>query len=115
MIATVRKTLSGIAVVIVLTATVAVFALIPRLREQRRIGCLNNLRQIDSAIINMAIQGGYQRGAVLPPEKFAWCLIDARIPLCPSGGRYAIPPVGGHTVCSYHGDLLAQDGWLKLP
>jgi len=96
-------------------AVLATFALVGRAREQRRVGCLANLRQIDSAIINVALERKYHRGQRIPPEQFTWCLREDRIPICPAGGRYAIPPVGGHTVCSYHGDLLAEDGWLKGP
>jgi len=110
-----RKALLAVAFVITVTAALAAFGLIPKLREQRKIRCLVNLRQIDSAIINVAIERGYHRGYVIRTEQFAWCLMGDQIPACPSGGRYAIPPVGGHTLCSYHGDLLAQDGWLKLP
>ena len=113
--ATVRKVWLGAAVVMAVLAAVAVFAFFPRLREQRKIRCLVNLRQIDSAIINIAVERGYKRGHIIRAEQFAWCLMGDRIPACPYGGRYAIPPVGGHTLCSYHGDLLALDGWLKGP
>ena len=77
--------------------------------------CLTNVRQIDSAIINVALERKYHRGQRIPTEQFTWCRREDRIPICPAGGRYAIPPVGGHTLCSFQGDLLAQDGWLKGP
>ena len=108
-----RKGLLLITALVVVAA--AIFAVIPRLRDRRRMECLNNLRQIDGAIINVALERKYYRGDTIPEQQWTWCLRDGRIPLCPSGGHYIIPAVGGRPACSYHGDPFAPGGELYGP
>jgi hypothetical protein len=98
---------------ILLAVAVAVFGF--KQRERQRMKCLNNLRQIDSVIINLAIENRYYRGDAIPVKQIAECLVGNRIPDCPAGGHYTIPPVGGHPVCSHHGDVFAQEGLLNGP
>lgn len=84
-----------------------------RIRQERSIECLNNLQQIDSAIIATAFEGGYRRGDSIPTSRIVACLKDGKMPSCPSGGNYVVPALGGHPTCSYHGDLLAEEGILS--
>ena len=105
--------LFGVAVLILLAA--AAFGLTSRVRQRRRMACLNNLRQIDGAIINVALERKYYRGDIIPEKQWTWCLKEDRIPACPSGGHYIIPAVGGSPACSYHGDPFAPGGELYGP
>src|SRR5678810_845834 len=57
-----RKIWFGSCVAFTVIVALAAFVLVARGREQRRVGCLNNLRQIDSAIINVALERKYHRG-----------------------------------------------------
>jgi hypothetical protein len=100
--------------VIFLTAAIIVLALSesfnPVLRHRRRNQCLNNLHIIHSTVISAALEGSYYRGDVIPLERITDSLKKNRIPYCPSGGHYTVPPVGGRPVCSYHGDIFGQEG-----
>jgi hypothetical protein len=102
---------------VILVAAAVVFVLFPRFRERRRMECLNNLRQIHSAVINLAYERGYFRGDVVPEKQIAEVTgpDGKHIAVCPSGGHYVIPPVGGHPVCSFHGDPFAPGGELSAP
>jgi len=105
--------------VIFLTVAIVVLAFSesfnPALRSRRRNQCLNNLKIIHSTVISAALEGSYYRGDVVPLKQIAGYLKENQIPVCLSGGRYTIPPVGGHPACSYHGDVLKQEGLLKEP
>lgn len=104
---------------LLLAAVIAVLffseSLNPWVRGNRRNGCLNNLKIIHSVVISVALESRYYRGDAIPTNRLAGYLKDNRIPVCPSGGRYTIPLVGGHSVCSHHGDIFDQEGLLKGP
>ena len=60
--------------------------------------CINNLRQIDSAVNQMAIERGLQTGAnfnfpndILPYIKTT---VNGRLPPCPAGGDYGSGSIG---------------------
>ncbi len=78
-------------------------------RAQHRAECLGNLRQIQSAVINLAYERGYYRGDIIPESEIAKVVGRARL-ICPSGGRYLIPVVGENPSCSVHGAPFAPGG-----
>src|ERR1051325_310780 len=86
-----------------------VVALTGHSSQRQSVECFNNLNQIDSAIINLALANGYKQGDRVPIDKITSCLVNDRLPICPSGGEYNIPVVGKRPVCSFHGDLLATN------
>jgi hypothetical protein len=105
--------------VLLLAAVIAVLffseSLNPWVWGKRRRECLNNLKILHSVVISVALENRYHRGDAIPTNRLVGYLKDNRIPVCPSGGRYTIPPVGGHPVCSSHGDVFAQEGLLDGP
>ncbi len=102
------------ALVFVLLVGASLLVLAPTLLgiKDRRAQCFNNLNQIDSVVINVALANGYKRGTQIPPEKLTPYLLHDQLPVCPSGGHYSVPLVGGRPTCSYHGDLLIK-GWTS--
>ena len=113
------KTERNIAGMFLLFAAIMLFgfseSLNPWLRGKRRRECLNNLKILHSVVISVALENRYHRGDAIPTNRLVGYLKDNRLPVCPSGGSYTIPPVGGHSVCSSHGDIFAQEGLLDGP
>lgn len=68
---------------------------------------------IDAAMESCALEIDATRGDTLPLEKLVPYIKGRALPQCPSGGSYAIPPVGQPPTCSYHGNLLAAEGDLE--
>jgi hypothetical protein len=60
-------------------------------------GCINNLRQIDAAKNQFALEKG---------KKTYIRLINGALPKCPQGGIYTIGPVGEAPTCSISGHKL---------
>lgn len=85
----------------------------PRVRQKRRNQCLNNLNIIHSTVISAALAGSYARGDTIPVKRITEYLKNGEIPLCPSGGRHTIPPVGDIPVCSHNGNIMDREGLLK--
>jgi prepilin-type N-terminal cleavage/methylation domain-containing protein len=60
--------------------------------------CINNLRQIDSAASQFAIEKGKSVGSTInyPSDLTPYFRLNANssIPPCPAGGNYAVAPVG---------------------
>jgi hypothetical protein len=66
--------------------------------------CINNLRQLDAAKNEWALEKGKKAGDVptkedLLPYLRSW-------PVCPSGGTYSINAVGEPPICSVPGHKL---------
>jgi hypothetical protein len=106
--------LVGFAALILLAVAAAGFG-VSRVRHRHRMECMNNLRQIDGAIISVALERRYYRGDTIPEAQWTWSLKNGRIPACPSGGHYLIPHVGGYPACSFHGGPFAPGGELYGP
>jgi hypothetical protein len=68
--------------------------------------CINNLRQIDAAKQQWALE--HQKGpdAVPQPLEIAPYLPNAQVPLCPAGGRYSLNAVNRAPTCSIPGHVL---------
>lgn len=60
--------------------------------------CINNLRQVDSAAQQFAIEAGKSAGTTLnfPTDLTPYIKLNAgsSIPTCPAGGNYVLAPVG---------------------
>lgn len=75
--------------------------------EAERNECINNLRQIDSAKQQWALENNKSDSAI-PTAVELLPYLQNGFPTCPSGGRYSINAVGDFPTCSIPGHTLAQ-------
>jgi len=76
-----------------------------RLRKLQIAACVNNLRQIDGAKQQWALENRKTAEAVPSAPDMAPYLKDG-IPKCPAGGAYTLNAVGAHPTCSVAGHAL---------
>ena len=62
--------------------------------------CINNLRQIDAAESQWALDNGKTIGDVVAADQLTNYLYHQIMPKCPSGGTYVIGKVGEPPTCS---------------
>ena len=70
--------------------------------------CINNLRQIDSAKQQWALENKKSVAAIPTAQEILPYLKDQIFPVCPSGRAYAINAVALVPTCSIPGHALAQ-------
>ena len=70
--------------------------------------CMNNLRQIEAAKNEWALETGKAAGAVPTDQDLLPYLTGGVFPVCPSGGVYTIGAIGTPPSCSIHGQLATQ-------
>ena len=70
--------------------------------------CINNLRQIDSAKQQWALENKKSVDAIPTAQEILPYLKDQILPVCPSGRTYAINAVGLVPTCTIPGHALAQ-------
>jgi hypothetical protein len=70
--------------------------------------CINNLRQIDAAKQQWALEKNQTIAAVPVAEDLLPYLKDGVFPSCPAGGLYSINAVGEVPTCSIAGHALVQ-------
>jgi hypothetical protein len=101
-----RKIILGL---IVATLTYVVLAFIfmwpPVVREwsPANFACVNNLRQIDAAVNEWALENGKHAGDLVTLEQIKpYIKLDSHgeIPRCPAGGKYTVTVVGAPPTCS---------------
>ena len=63
--------------------------------------CINNLRQIDGAKEQYALENQLKAGSAVTPEQIGEYIKGGVVPKCPGGGKYTIGPVGEEPVCSF--------------
>ena len=70
--------------------------------------CINNLRQLDAAENQWALEKGKKTGDVCTEDdlKPYIRLVGGQLPKCPQGGTYTIGPVGEQPTCSIPGHKL---------
>jgi hypothetical protein len=75
-----------------------------RARETSQLSaCINNMRMIDGATDQWAIENAKVEGDVpRPSDVNAYLRV---VPTCPAGGIYTYNPVGSEPACSIHGRL----------
>jgi hypothetical protein len=76
-----------------------------RARAQQN-ACINNLRQIDGAKNEFALEKGKANGTVVTEDDIAPYIKGGVLPTCPSGGKYTIGKVGETPTCSIPGHAL---------
>ena len=76
------------------------------LEIQQRNACINNLRQIDAAKNEFALEKGKANGTVVTEDDIKPYIMGGTFPTCPSGGKYTIGKVGETPTCSIPGHAL---------
>jgi outer membrane lipoprotein-sorting protein len=76
------------------------------LQVQQRNACINNLRQIDGAKNEFALEKGKKTGDTVAEADIAPYIRGGILPTCPSGGTYTIGKVGENPTCSIPGHVL---------
>jgi outer membrane lipoprotein-sorting protein len=72
----------------------------------QRNACINNLRQIDAAKNEFALEKGKANGTIVTETDITPYLVGGKMPVCPSGGTYTIGKVGEKPTCSIPGHEL---------
>ncbi len=70
--------------------------------------CINNLRQIDAAKQQWALEKNKNDAAVPTARDLLPYLKDGVFPVCPEGGTYSLNAVGELPSCNVAGDVLPQ-------
>jgi chromosome segregation ATPase len=70
--------------------------------------CINNLRQIDAAKQQWALENDKAADAIPPAQDLLPYFRGGTFPVCPSGGAYTINAVGVPPTCSILGHVLPQ-------
>ena len=73
-----------------------------------RNACINNLRQIDAAKQQWALENNKTADAVPTAPDLLFYFRDVTFPVCPAGGTYTIGAVGELPACSIPGHVLPQ-------
>ena len=76
--------------------------------RENRDACINNLRLIDGAIIQWALENGKPNGTTPKASDLLPYLPNGKLPACPDGGRYTLHAVGStrQETCSVPGHEL---------
>jgi hypothetical protein len=97
--------LPAVAVGGMLTA-IAVPNFVKARETSQRNACINNLRRIDAAKQEWALEKNKTNGDI--PTKEDLMPYIGRWPVCPSGGTYSINPIGEPPTCSFSGHKLPE-------
>lgn len=81
-------------------------AVVHREQIDQRNQCINNLRQLDGAKQQWALENGKPATAIPTGRDIAPYLPGNKLPMCPSGGTYTLNAVGQEPTCSYPGHAL---------
>ncbi len=76
------------------------------LARQRLDACRGNLRHLEAAKEQWALDGGKSVGSVPTSELLKDKKYLTRMPVCPEGGTYTLRAVGDNPTCSIKGHLL---------
>lgn len=101
------KILAGILVASIALLVIATIPVTVNARgTAQRNACMNNMRMLDSAKEQAALEHNYRDGATVPESEVSEYLKKGFSGLvCPKGGRYTINPLGQDPACSEHGAL----------
>jgi hypothetical protein len=70
--------------------------------------CMNNLRQIDGAKQQFALEAQKQPGSLVSPDDLAPYFPNKVFPACPAGGVYTLNPIGLNPICNIPGHVLPK-------
>jgi hypothetical protein len=90
-------------------AFAARYGVAPQTPEQQQASvCINNLRLIDGAKQQWALEKQKPAGALLTAADLAPYLKTNTLPTCPAGGVYTLNPVGFSPLCNIPGHALGK-------
>lgn len=91
-----------VVLVISILTSIAVPSFLRPRETSRRNGCIDNLKQIDSAKEQWAMDNRAASGAVVNMSDIAGVYMKTPVtgPVCGGGGSYTLNPVGTDPVCS---------------
>jgi hypothetical protein len=87
-----------------LMAAIAIPSFVKARAQSMNNACINNLRMLDSAKEQWALESGKSAGPVDPEGAAAY--IKGGLPTCPQGGAYVIGPLGASPTCTEPGHAL---------
>jgi hypothetical protein len=70
--------------------------------------CINNLRQIDGAKEQWALESQKPAGTLVSTQDLAPYFPNKAVPACPAGGIYTLNPIGLHPICNIPGHVLPK-------
>ena len=70
--------------------------------------CINNLRQIDGAMQQWALENGKTANAIPSLQDITPYLMNRVLPACPAGGRYTLNSLSAGPTCSIPGHALPR-------
>ena len=68
--------------------------------------CANNLRQIDAAKEQWALESGIEDGDPINDPEVHMYILGGNTPECPNGGEYIFKVVGEDPICTYSADRV---------
>ena len=80
----------------------------PNLEQAQANACVNNLRLIDGAKQQWALEKQKPAGALLTAADLTPYLKSNVVPVCPAGGVYTLNPVGVMPICNLAGHAVAR-------
>ena len=89
--------------IIGLLAAIAVPNFTQARTNARTAACVNNLRLMDAAAEQWALENNQDNGDAVALGNVAPYLKGGAIPTCPAGGAYAVTVVGANPTCSVGG------------
>ncbi len=95
--------------IIGLLATIAIPNFVRARLKAQQSACINNLRQIDAAKEEWALENSKKVGTVVTEDDIKPYIklnANGNLPKCPSGGTYTIGKVGEKPTCSTAGHFL---------
>ena len=70
--------------------------------------CVNNLRQIEGAKQQWALENSRPQGSVVGQQDITAYLPSKTFPTCPAGGAYTMNPIGLNPLCNIPGHVLPK-------
>ena len=102
----VRKAFLLLLFALLISALGIIFTRPTRRRDPMPVSCVNNLRQIDGAKEQWALEKKKIPGDDVNRSEMAVYIKGATIPACPKGGEYKIGKIGEKVSCSIPGHTL---------
>ena len=87
-------------------AALVIPTVLPRHTHSSLNACINNLRQIDAAKIQFALENKKNNGDPVTEANIKPYLAGGALPKCPAGGKYVIGKVDEIPTCSIDGHVL---------
>lgn len=104
------------AVLLPIYAAIAIPSFVKARDTAQRNVCVNNMRQIDAAKDQTALDHKYQTGAIIPEDQVSKYLKGGLSGMvCPKGGRYTSNPLGKEPECSVHGSMSEAVNTGRMP